>query len=145
VTLSCDGGLAMLLGDLLSLQQLKTPVKIVVFNNGALGFVELEMKAGGFLEHGTSLMNPNFAELAKTAGIHGVRVEDPADLKPALAEAFAHDGPALIDVVVNRMELSMPPTIKLEQAVGFNMWALKTVLNGRGNELIDLAVANLVR
>jgi len=145
VTLSGDGGLAMLLGDLLSLQQLKTPVKIVVFNNGALGFVELEMKAGGFLEHGTSLMNPNFAELAKTAGIHGVRVEDPADLKPALAEAFAHDGPALIDVVVNRMELSMPPTIKLEQAVGFNMWALKTVLNGRGNELIDLAVTNLVR
>jgi len=72
-------------------------------------------------------------------------VEDPADLKPALAEAFAHDGPALIDVVVNRMELSMPPTIKLEQAVGFNMWALKTVLNGRGNELIDLAVTNLVR
>ena len=145
VTLSGDGGLAMLLGDLLSLQQLKTPVKIVVFNNGALGFVELEMKAGGFLEHGTSLMNPNFAELAKTAGIHGVRVEDPADLKPALAEAFAHDGPALIDVAVNRMELSMPPTIKLEQAVGFNMWALKTVLNGRGNELVDLAVTNLLR
>jgi pyruvate dehydrogenase (quinone) len=135
----------MLIGDLLSMQQLKIPVKIVVFNNSALGFVELEMKAGGFLENGTSLVNPNFAELAKTAGIHGVRVEDPADLKPALAEAFAHDGPALIDVVVNRMELSMPPTIKLEQAIGFNLWALKTVLNGRGNELVDLAASNLLR
>jgi pyruvate dehydrogenase (quinone) len=145
VTLSGDGGLAMLLGDLLSLQQLKAPVKIVLFNNGALSFVELEMKAAGFLENGTTLVNPNFAELAKTAGIHGVRVEDPADLKPAMAEAFAHDGPALIDVVVNRLELSMPPTIKLEQAVGFNLWALKTVLNGRGDELVDLATSNLLR
>ena len=145
VTLSGDGGLAMLLGDLLSMQQLKIPVKMVVFNNSTLSFVELEMKAGGFLENGTKLVNPNFAELAKTAGIHGVRVEDPKDLKPALAEAFAHNGPALIDVVVNPMELSMPPTIKLEQAVGFNLWALKTVLNGRGNELIDLATTNLLR
>ena len=145
VTLSGDGGLAMLLGDLLSMQQLKTPVKIVVFNNSALGFVELEMKAAGFLENGTTLVNPNFADLAKSAGVHGIRVEDPADLKPALREAFQYEGPALIDVVVNRMELSLPPTIKLEQAVGFNLWALKTVLSGRGNELIDLAVTNILR
>lgn len=145
VTLSGDGGIAMLLGDLLSLQQLKVPVKIVVFNNSALGFVELEMKATGFLENGTTLVNPNFAELAKPAGIHGIRVEDPADVKPALIEAFQHDGPALVDVVVNRMELSMPPTIKLEQAIGFNLWAIKAVLNGRGNELVDLAASNLIR
>jgi pyruvate dehydrogenase (quinone) len=145
VTLSGDGGLAMLLGDLLSMRQLKTPVKIVVFNNSALGFVELEMKAAGFLENGTALVNPHFADLAKSAGVHGIRVEDPVDLKPALIEGFQYNGPALIDVVVNRMELSMPPTIKLEQAVGFNLWALKTVLSGRGNELIDLAVTNLVR
>jgi pyruvate dehydrogenase (quinone) len=145
VTLSGDGGLAMLLGDLLSMRQLKIPVKIVVFNNSSLSFVELEMKAGGFLENGTTLVNPNFADLAKSTGVHGIRVEDPADLKPALIEAFKHDGPALVDVVVNRMELSMPPTIKLEQAIGFNLWALKTVLNGRGNELVDLATSNLLR
>ncbi len=145
VTLSGDGGLAMLLGDLLSLQQLKAPVKIVLFNNSALSFVELEMKAAGFLENGTTLVNPRFAELARTAGIHGVRVEDPADVKPALIEAFQHDGPALIEVVVNRMELSMPPTIKLEQAIGFNLWAIKAVMNGRGNELVDLAASNLLR
>ena len=145
VTLSGDGGLAMLLGDLLSMRQLKIPVKIVIFNNSSLSFVELEMKAGGFLENGTTLVNPNFADLAKSAGVHGIRVEDPADLKPALTEAFQHDGPALLDVVVNRMELSMPPTIKLEQAIGFNLWALKTVLNGRGNELVDLAASNLLR
>jgi pyruvate dehydrogenase (quinone) len=145
VTLSGDGGIAMLLGDLLSLRQLKIPVKIVVFNNSALGFVELEMKATGFLENGTTLVNPNFAELVKPAGIHGIRVEDPADVKTALTEAFQHDGPALVDVVVNRMELSMPPTIKLEQAIGFNIWAIKAVLSGRGNELLDLAASNLIR
>ena len=145
VTLSGDGGLAMLLGDLLSLQQLKIPVKIVVFNNSALAFVELEMKATGFLENGTTLVNPHFAELAKTAGIHGLRVEDPADVRPALIEAFQHDGPALVEAVVNRMELAMPPTIKLEQAIGFNLWALKAVLSGRGSEIVDLATSNLLR
>ncbi len=145
VSFSGDGGLAMLLGDLLSLRQLGAPVKIVLFNNGALGFVELEMKAMGVLEHGTTLVNPNFADLAKAAGLHAVRVEDPADLKPALIEAFRHPGPALVDVVVNRMELSMPPTIKVEQAVGFNIWAAKAILNGRGDEVLDLALSNLVR
>lgn len=145
VTLSGDGGLSMLMGDLLTMKQTKAPVKMVVFNNSALGFVQLEMIAGGFLENGTRLVDQNYAELAKTAGIHGIHVEDPADVKPALEEAFAHDGPALVDVVTNRMELSMPPTIKLDQAVGFNLWALKTVLSGRGDELVDVALSNLVR
>jgi pyruvate dehydrogenase (quinone) len=103
------------------------------------------MKATGFLENGTTLVNPQFADLAKSAGIHGIRVEDPADVRPALIEAFEHDGPALLDVVVNRMELSMPPTIKLDQAIGFNLWALKAVLSGRGGELLDLAATNLFR
>ena len=79
----------MLLGDLLSLQQLKIPVKIVVFNNSALSFVELEMKATGFLENGTTLVNPQFAELAKTAGVHGIRVEDPADVEDGIAAALS--------------------------------------------------------
>jgi pyruvate dehydrogenase (quinone) len=145
VTFSGDGGIAMLLGDLLSLRQHQLPVKIVVFNNGCLGFVELEMKASGILAGGTELVNPNFADLAKSAGLLGIRVEDPADLKSAVAEAFQHDGPALLDVVVNRSELSMPPTINLDQAVGFNLWTLKAVLNGRGDEVLDLAVTNLLR
>jgi thiamine pyrophosphate-dependent acetolactate synthase large subunit-like protein len=88
---------------------------------------------------------PNFADLANSAGIHGIRVEDPAELQPAMSEAFRHDGPALIDLVVNHMELSMPPTINREQAVGFSLWALKAVLNGRGSELVDLAATNLLR
>ena len=145
VALCGDGGISMLLGDLLSLKQLKTPVKIIVFNNGALGFVELEMKATGFLENGTTLENPDFAALANTAGIHGIRVTDPGDLEGALATAFRHDGPALIDVAVNRLELSMPPTIKAEQAIGFSLWAMKAVMSGRGSELVDLATSNLLR
>jgi pyruvate dehydrogenase (quinone) len=145
VTFSGDGGLSMMLGDLLSLNQHKLPVKIVVFSNSALAFVELEMLAAGILGDGTELVNPDFVGLARAAGMFAAKVEDPADLKLAVTEAFQHDGPALIEAVVNRTELSMPPTIKVNQAVGFNLWALKAVLNGRGDEVIDLAVSNLVR
>ena len=145
VSLSGDGGFAMLMGDLLTLIQHKLPVKIVVFNNGTLGFVELEMKAAGFLPVGVSLDNPDFAAMARAVGIHGARVEDPGDLEAAVREAFAHDGPALVDVVTNRQELSMPPKIQLEQIKGFSLWALRTVMNGRGDELIELARSNLRR
>ena len=145
VTFSGDGGLSMMMGDLLSLHQHKLPVKIIVFSNSALCFVELEMMAAGILGQGTELVNPDFVGLARSAGMFGVRVEDPAELKKAVTEAFQHDGPALVEAVVNRSELSMPPTIKLDQAVGFNLWALKAVLNGRGDEVIDLAVKNLIR
>lgn len=145
VSLSGDGGLTMLLGDLLTLRQHKLPIKIVVFNNGALGFVELEMKAAGFLEFGTELDNPNFAVLAQAAGIEGIRVEDPNDLESAVRRAFEHSGPVVLDVVVNRQELAMPPKINFEQARGFTMWMLKAVLNGQGNEIIELAKTNLLR
>jgi pyruvate dehydrogenase (quinone) len=144
ITFSGDGGLSMLLGDLLSLHQHKLPVKLIVFSNSVLGFVELEMKAIGVLGTGTKLVNPDFAALAKSAGLYGVRVEDPADLKAAVTAAFKHDGPALIEAVVNPTELSMPPTITLDQAIGFNLWAIKAVFNGRGDEVIDLAVTNLL-
>ena len=145
ITLSGDGGLAMLLGDLLTLRQLKLPVKLVVFNNGTLGFVELEMKAAGLVDFGTDLVNPHFAKLAESADIFGVRVEKPEELRPALTKALAHDGPALIEVVVNRQELSMPPTIDFEQALGFSLYMIRAVLSGRGDEVIDLATTNLVR
>jgi pyruvate dehydrogenase (quinone) len=145
ITLSGDGGLAMLLGDLLTLHQLKLPVKLVVFNNSSLGFVELEMKAAGLVDYGTDLVNPNFAKLAESANIFGVRVEKPEELRPALTEALAHDGPALVEVVVNRQELSMPPTISLDQALGFGLYMIRAMLSGRGDEVIDLAKTNLKR
>jgi pyruvate dehydrogenase (quinone) len=145
ITLSGDGGLAMLLGDLLTLRQLKLPVKLVVFNNSSLGFVELEMKAAGLVDYGTDLVNPHFAKLAESADIFGVRVEKPEELRPALTKALAHAGPALVEVLVNRQELSMPPTITLEQALGFSLYMIRAVLSGRGDEVIDLAKTNLMR
>ena len=143
ITLSGDGGLTMLMGDILSLKQLDLPVKIVVFNNGSLGFVELEMKAAGFLDYGTELHNPNFAKVAEAIGLLGIRIEYPEDLVDGFKQALKHEGPALVDISVNRQELSMPPTIEFEQAVGFSLYMIKAVLSGRGGEIIDLAKANL--
>jgi pyruvate dehydrogenase (quinone) len=145
ITFSGDGGLAMLLGDLITLRQQKLPVKLVVFNNGALGFVELEMKATGVVNYGTELENPDFAAVAQALGMHGQRVERPDDLEAALQAALDHDGPALVDVMVARQELSMPPTITYEQIKGFTLYATRTILSGRGDELIDLASTNIRR
>jgi pyruvate dehydrogenase (quinone) len=145
ISFSGDGGFAMLMGDFLTLVQQKLPVKVVVLNNGVLGFVALEMKAAGFLETGTKLTNPDFAAMARAIGVHAVRVEDPGELSGAVKDVLAHDGPALLDVVSNPQELAMPPAIQLEQAKGFGLWALRTVMNGRGDELIELAKTNLLR
>ncbi|MBG6239071.1 pyruvate dehydrogenase (quinone) [Mycetocola sp. CAN_C7] len=145
IALAGDGGLTMMMGELLSLVQNRLPVKIIVFNNSSLNFVELEMKAAGLVNYGTELVNPNFADVATAMGIHGQRVENPDDLPGALREAFAHDGPALVDVVTARQELSLPPAVTAEQAKGFTLYAIRTVLSGRGEELIDLAKTNVVR
>jgi pyruvate dehydrogenase (quinone) len=145
VALAGDGGLAMLMGELLTLRQNRLPVKIVVFNNSSLNFVELEMKANGFVNFGTDLDNPDFAEVARSIGLFGQRVDKPDDLESALRAAFAHDGPALVDVVTAREELIIPPTITVEQAKGFSLFALRTILSGRGEELIDLADTNVFR
>lgn len=145
ICLSGDGGFSMLMGDFLSLKQLKLPVKIVVFNNGALSFVELEMKAAGILTHGTSLVDTDFSKLAEAAGIMGLRAERPEQVKPMLNQAIEHNGPALVDVVVNPQELLIPPTINLEQIRGFTLYMIKAVLNGRGDEIVDLAKTNLFR
>ena len=145
ISLSGDGGFTMLMGDFLSLAQLGLPVKVVVFNNGALGFIELEQKSTGFLDFGTELKNPNLAAMAEAVGIRGIRLEDAADVEPGIAAALAHEGPVLVDAVVNRQELSMPPTITLEMAKGFTLYMVKAVMSGRGDEVLDLAVTNLWR
>lgn len=145
ISLSGDGGFSMLMGDLLSLNQLRLPVKVVVFNNGALGFVELEQKSSGFLSTGTELKNPNFADMAEAVGVRGIRLEDPAELDTAIAAALAHDGPVLVDAVVNRQELAMPPSITAEMAKGFTLYMAKALISGRADEVIDLARTNLWR
>ena len=144
ISLSGDGGFTMLMGDLITLTQQKLPVKIVIYNNGILGFVSLEMKAAGFVDAGTDLDNPDFAAMARAMGIHAQRVEDPGELPRAVADMLAHDGPALLDVVTAKHELSMPPTIGLEQVKGFSLWVLRAVMSGRGDEVIDLAKTNLL-
>ncbi len=145
ISLSGDGGFTMMMGEFVTLIQMGLPVKIVVLNNGTLGFVELEMKAGGFLDTGCDLKNPNFAAMADAMGIRGIRVEKPQELKAALQEAFAHDGPALVDVVSARQELIMPPATTLDEAGHFGMFLLKAVLDGRVAQLVDLTKVNLTR
>ena len=143
IALAGDGGLAMLMGDLLALTTYDLPVKVVVYNNSSLNFVELEMKAAGFVTHGTGLDNPNFASLAEAIGMKGFRVEKSKDLPRAVEDFLAHDGPAILDVKTERQELTLPPTIDAEQVKGFTMYAVRTVLDGKGTELVDLARANL--
>jgi pyruvate dehydrogenase (quinone) len=143
ITLSGDGGLAMLLGELITLRQQRLPVKVVVFNNGALSFVELEMKAGGIVTYGTDLDNPDFAGIARSAGLLGVRVSHASELEGALKEAFGHDGPALVEVRTARHELSLPPKLTYGEIKGFTLYATRTILSGGGDELVDLARTNL--
>jgi len=145
ISLSGDGGFAMLMGDFLSLRQLDLPVKVVVFNNGALGFIELEQKSTGFLPTGTELKNPNFAAMAEAVGVRGIRLENPGDVESGIAAALDHDGPVLVDAVVNRTELAMPPAITAEMAKGFTLYMMKAVMSGRGDQIVDLARSNLWR
>ena len=128
ISLSGDGGFTMLMGDFLTLAQHRLPVKVVVFNNGTLGFVELEQKSTGFLDFGTELQNPNFAAMAEAVGIRGIRLEDPAEVEDGIAAALAHDGPVLVDAVVNRTELAMPPSITARDGEGLH------ALHGEGRD-----------
>jgi pyruvate dehydrogenase (quinone) len=145
ISMSGDGGFAMLMGDLLTLRQHQLPVKLIVFRNDSLAFVELEMKAAGIVDFGTDLRNPDFTKIAEGAGLLGLKAEKPDQVEPMIGEALKYDGPALVEVPVSRQELSMPPTITLEQAKGFSLFMLKAVLSGRGDEIIDLARVNLLR
>jgi pyruvate dehydrogenase (quinone) len=145
VSLSGDGGLTMLMGDMLTAPQMGLPVKLVVFNNSSLGFVQLEQKAAGYLDTNVALRNPDFAAIAREMGYLGLRVTRSDALRGALAQAFAHDGPALVDVVTETTELVVPPKLKLEQLKGFSLYAARAVMSGRGDEVLQLAKANLFR
>ena len=145
VALAGDGGLTMLLGELVTLKQNRLPVKVIVFNNSSLGFVELEMKAAGIVNFGTDLLAVDFAAVARAIGLFAHRVEQPGDLSAALREAFAHDGPAVVDVITASQEISIPPAITAEQVKGFSLYAIRTILAGRGDELLDLVSTNVAR
>ena len=142
ISLSGDGGFTMMMGDMLTAVQQKLPIKIILFNNSSLGFVAMEMKAGGYLDTATDLHNPDFAAMAKVAGFTSFRVEDSTNLKETLTQALAHPGPVL-DVRTERNELIMPPKVQIGHAKGFSLYMLKAVLNGRGDEVVELARTNL--
>ncbi len=145
ISMSGDGGLSMLLGELLTLRQLDLPVKVVVFRNDALAFVALEMESAGFLPSATDLKNPDFAGLARSAGLLGLSATTPGEVRPALVEALAHPGPALVEVAVDRQEIVLPPSVDLELVRKFGLFVVKAVLSGRGDEVIDLAKTTLWR
>src|SRR5258705_950138 len=136
ISLSGDGGLAMMLGDLLSLQQMKLPIKIVVFRNESLAFVELEMKSAGFVDFATNLDNASFAKIAEAVGFLGLTAKTPDQGRPMIAQGVAYDGPALVEAMVSRQELSMPPTITAQQAKGSSLFMLKAVRSGGGDDVI---------
>ncbi len=145
ISLSGDGGLSMLLGELLTLRQNSLPVKVVVFNNGVLGFVALEMVTEGLVPTAVDLVPTNFAQLAQAAGILGIRAERPEDVRPALTRAFETPGPALVDVVVQRLEVAMPPKLSWAQFSGFSLFLAKAVLGGHEGEVVDLTKGSLFR
>ena len=143
ISLSGDGGLSMLLGDLLTAVQEKLPIKVVVFNNGSLNFVELEQKVDGLLDAYTDLHNPDFAKVAEAMGLWGQRVERPEDIEGAVQAWLAGPGPALLDVLTDRYELVMPPAATAEQVFGMALYSAKAILAGRGEEVAELVGGSL--
>jgi pyruvate dehydrogenase (quinone) len=144
IALSGDGGLSMLMGDLITLIQEKLPIKVAVVNNGSLGFVELEQKAEGLLPAYTDLHNPDFAKVAQAIGFWGRRVEKPADLEPAVREWIEQPGPALLDVVTARYELVMPPKTEIAAAFGMALYSTRAILSGQGGDVLQMMDENFL-
>ncbi|RKR81869.1 pyruvate dehydrogenase (quinone) [Mucilaginibacter gracilis] len=145
ISLSGDGGFAMMMGDILTIYQYDLPVKLIIYNNGSLGFVAMEMKVIGMPPFGTELKNPDFAKMAEAIGIMGIRVENSEDLPGAVAKALAHKGPVLIDVLTNPTELAMPPQINFDEAKGFGIYMLRQTLLGDGGEVWDTLKTNFLK
>ena len=143
ISLSGDGGLGMLLGELLTVALHDLPVKIVAFNNSSLGMVKLEMLVDGFPDFGTDHAPVNYAAIAQAAGIHAVRIEQPTEIRAGLQDALAHPGPALVDLVTDPNALSIPPHLTASEVKGFTLGATKLVLNGGVGRMLDLARSNI--
>ncbi|MES1924500.1 thiamine pyrophosphate-dependent enzyme [Salinisphaera sp. T31B1] len=145
VAMCGDGGISMLLGDLLTLVQEQIPVKLIVFNNSSLGFVEIEQKVDGLLDAFTELKNPDFGRLAEAIGMWGRKIEHKHDLEAGVEDLLAQDGPGILDVKVNRMELVMPPTIEAGQVASTALYSTKAIFSGRMDEVVDLVKNNFWR
>ena len=143
ISVSGDGGLSMLLGELVTARMYNLPIKVVVFNNSTLGMVKLEMLVNGLPDYGTDVHDVNYAEVASAIGFHGERVTEPSRLRGALQEAFAYNGPALIEVMTDPNALSLPPEIRSGQVIGFATAMSKIVLNRGAGEAVAMATSNM--
>src|SRR5271169_2239466 len=145
VCMAGDGGFAMLLGDLLTVVQEKVPIKIVVFNNGKLGFIDIEQKSAGLIPMYTDLKNPDFGEVAKAVGLWGHSVAKAGDLEESVKTWLAQPGPALLDVKVNPMQLVTPPSpfMAPEAVIGMGVYSAKAVLEGKGRDVWEMVVENV--
>lgn len=142
IALCGDGGLSMLLGDLMTISQYQLPVKVLVFNNSSLGMVKLEMEVAGLPDWQTNMVNPDFALIAEAMSIKGFTVNEPANVKATLQQAFTHNGPALVNIITDPNALAMPPKIEFEQVKGMALSMGKLILNGRMDEVLDTVKAN---
>jgi pyruvate dehydrogenase (quinone) len=142
VCVAGDGGITMLLGDLITIVSEKLPIKIAVYDNGSLGFVELEQKSEGLLPTYTDLKNPDFGKVAQAIGLWGRTVTDAAELESAVDEWLAASGPALLNVKVAPMELVMPPFIAPEAAYGMAMYSVRAVLHGQAGDVFEMIREN---
>ena len=143
VALCGDGGLTMLMGELLTVGSLGIPVKLMVFNNSTLGMVRAEMEVAGYPPFGTDMHNPDFGALATVVGLHGERVERPEEVRPAIERALAHEGPALVDFVTDPRALAMPPTTEVGQVQGMALAMTKLVFSGDTAEVLETIKSNI--
>lgn len=144
IALCGDGGLAMLFGELMTTIQEDLPIKIAVFDNGKLGFVEIEQKTEGLRPVFTDLKNPDFGEVAKSLGLCGRTIVKAGDLEPAIKEWLAQPGPALLNVKVAPMQLVMPPFIEVEPAVGMALYTARAILHGQGGDIWEMTRENFI-
>ena len=143
IAMAGDGGFSMLMGEVLTTIQENTPIKIVVFDNGKLGFVELEQKGEGLIPVFTDLKNPDFGKVAEAMGLWGRTVTDAADLETTVQEWLSEPGPALLNVKVAPMELVMPPFIAPEAAYGMALYSVKALLHGKAGDVFEMIAENL--
>ncbi len=143
ISVSGDGGLSMLMGEILTLAAYNLPVTVVVFNNSSLGMVKLEMLVDGMPDFGVDVPQTNYAAIAQAAGLQGIRVEQPKDLEGAFSTALSHQGPSLVEIITDPNALSIPPQIESAQIFGFATAMSKMVFNGGAGEAVSMARSNL--
>ena len=143
IAFSGDGGLSMLMGDLLTLAQYELPIKLIIYNNSTLGMVKLEMRVAGYEDFGVDVKKTNFAKMAEAVGIRGIRVENSGDLKSSLEDALRQKGPVLVDAVTDPNALAMPPKIDAKEVAGYGLYLVKQTLHGRLFESIDELKGNM--